>query len=102
MLACYCKWKFRVWWIKSADESWWICYTANSEHYSWLASKSLTLICLTKFSLFMVYSYIYIETGEIHQYIKAMRQIDLMSIMNKREVNKMLSPQVPVRDYKLL
>ena len=50
----------------------------------------------------MVYSYIYIETGEIHQYIKAMRQIDLMSIMNKREVNKMLSPQVPVRDYKLL
>jgi len=49
----------------------------------------------------MVYSYIYIETGEIHQYIKAMRQIDLMNIMNKREANKMLSPQVPVRDYKL-
>jgi len=47
----------------------------------------------------MVYSYV--ETGEIHQYIKAMRQIDLMKIKNKREADKMLSPQVPVRYYKL-
>ncbi|XP_065883495.1 sn-1-specific diacylglycerol lipase ABHD11-like isoform X2 [Dysidea avara] len=36
-----------------------------------------------------------IGKGEIHQYIKAMRQMDLMNVVNKREADKMLSPLVP-------
>ena len=56
----------------------------------------MILIVSLLYTVYFSCTCIGIGKGEIHQYIKAMRQMDLMNVVNKREADKMLSPLVPV------
>ena len=54
-----------------------------------------------KHVLSMIRSRIFLisDTGEIRRYIKAMRELDISKIKDKREADGYLTPCIPVRVY---